>query len=130
MLSALNEWSTRCASTLADLERQIARIKSDALARHKEEIEWAAHVERLVDGKKSQEEKAKETIGSGFMGNVGKKLGLGSGAAMKRGSASQIDGDEDVDMDIDGEDDDDGDRKGSTRSAKAAKRNMFGMGGK
>ncbi|KUJ24149.1 uncharacterized protein LY89DRAFT_557297, partial [Mollisia scopiformis] len=35
MLVTLNEWSSRCVSTLADLERQIASIKAEAKRRHK-----------------------------------------------------------------------------------------------
>ena len=64
MLSTLNAWSLRCSSTLSDLERQIAAIKSEAARRHKDEAEWAKVVDRLTDagvGNKSFEEKKKES---------------------------------------------------------------------
>lgn len=109
MLSTLNEWSTRCVSTLADLEKQIASIKAAAQKRHKEETEWAAQVEKLIEGKEKEEVKEKSG-GSGIFAGLGRKLG--SGAASKRGA----DGQDDDDMDLD-EDDGEDDRRG-TRSAK------------
>jgi COP9 signalosome complex subunit 7 len=118
MLSTLNEWSTRCVSTLADLEKQITKIKAEALKRHKEETEWAAHVEKLMEGKdKDKEEKS----GSGFSG-MGRKLG--GGAASKRG----MDGEDEDNMELDDEDVDD---ERQTRSAKKNKalKNLAGSFG-
>jgi COP9 signalosome complex subunit 7 len=119
MLSTLNEWSSRCVSTLADLEKQIASIKAEALKRHKEEVEWAAHVEKLVEGKGESKEKEKEEKSVGVFGGLGRKLG--GGAASKRGSGG-LDGEDDDDMDLD-ENDGDDERRGS-RSAK--KNRAFG----
>lgn len=119
MLSTLNEWSTRCVSTLADLEKQIASIKADALKRHREERDWAAHVEKLIEGK---EEKEKGGEGKGGMfGGLGRRLGAANSAA-KRGNAG-LDGDDDDDMDLD-EDDDDGER----RASRSSKKRGFGLG--
>jgi COP9 signalosome complex subunit 7 len=113
MLSTLNEWSARCVSTLADLEKQIASIKAEALKRHKETVEWAAHVEKLIEGKGDSKEKEEKSGGGGVFGGLGRKLG--GGAASKRGSGG-LDGEDDDNMDLDEEDADD-ERRGS-RSAK------------
>mgnify|MGYP003640816381 CR=1 FL=1 len=118
MLNTLNEWSTRCVSTLADLEKQIAGIKAEALKRHREEAEWNAQVEKLLEVKGENEEKS-EKKGGVFHG-VGKKLGFG--AAAKRGSGG-LGGDDADDMDIDDEDDD-----GGKRETRSAKKRGFGLG--
>ena len=119
MLRTLNEWSERCVSTLEDLEKQIATVKSDALKRHRDEQEWAAHVEKLVEGKSSDSSKNEQ---GGILSGFGRRLG--AGAASKRGIQG-MDGDDDDDMDVDDDDDDAGDRRGS-RSAK--KRGFGGLG--
>jgi len=118
MLSTLNEWSSRCVSTLADLEKQIAQVKADALRRHREEQEWAAQVEKLVEGKTG--DKAKVDDNGSFFGSVGKKLGAGS--ASKRG----MDGEDLDDMDLDEDDVDSGERRGS----RSKKRGLLGGFGK
>lgn len=114
MLNTLNDWSSRCVSTLADLERQIATVKADAMKRHKEEQEWTLQVEKLIDGKAGK----KEEEGSGFFSNVGRKLG--GGGTSKR---EMEDGD---DMDLDDEDGDSGERRGS----RSKKRGLLGGFGK
>jgi len=113
MLATLNEWSSRCVSTLADLEAQIASVKADALRRHKEEQEWSEHVEKLVDGK-IKEEKGKG-MDESFFSSVGRKLGGTSKRAPE--------GDSGDDMDIDDEDEG-GDRRG----ARSKKRGLLGFG--
>lgn len=124
MLVTLNEWSNRCVSTLADLERQIASIKAEAKRRHKEEEEWAAHVEKLVETKgdskgKEKEKESEEKSGSGgLMSRLGK---LGAGVASKRGSGN-LDGEDDEAMEVD-DDDEDGERRGS----RSAKKRGFGL---
>lgn len=112
MLNTLNEWSSRCVSTLADLERQITGIKAEALKRHKEEAEWAAQVEKLTEIKGENKGGKEEDKGGLFQG-VGRKLGLG--AAAKRGSGG-MEGNGGDDMDVDEEDEEAG--KKSTRSSK------------
>jgi COP9 signalosome complex subunit 7 len=109
MITTLNEWSTRCVSTLADLEKQIAKIKAEALKRHKEETEWTAHVEKLMEDNKNKD---KEEKSGGVFGGVGRKLGMG--AASKRG----MDGEDEDNMEVD---DEDGDDERQTRSAKKNK---------
>jgi COP9 signalosome complex subunit 7 len=84
MLSTLNEWSVRCVSTLADLEKQIASIKAEAVKRHKDETEWAAQVEKLLDTKHTKEQSEEPSKGGHKLGGLGKLLS--SGAAAKRGS--------------------------------------------
>ena len=119
MLTTLNEWSTRCVSTLADLEKQIAKIKAEAHKRHKEETEWTAHVEKLMDDNKNKE---KEEKSGGIFAGVGRKLGMG--AASKRG----MDGENEDNMELD---DEDGDDERQTRSAKKNKafKNLAGSFG-
>lgn len=124
MLVTLNEWSARCVSTLADLEKQIAGIKAEARRRRKEEEEWAAHVEKLVDsnakgdGKGKEKEKEKEEKeGGGFLSKIGK---LGAGAASKRGSGG-FDEDPDEAMEIDEEEED-----VEKRSLRSSKKRGFG----
>jgi COP9 signalosome complex subunit 7 len=95
MLSTLQEWSSRCVSTLADLEKQIASVKAEAVRRQREDKEWAAHVEKLMDtaksshGKESNEEN--KSVGKGAFGGIGRMLG--AGAASKRGSGG-LDGEQ------------------------------------
>lgn len=122
MLNTLNEWSTRCVTTLADLERQIAGIKATARQRAKEEEEWAAHVEKLVEAKgtdtksdKGKEAEDKSSGGGGLFAGLGRKLG--AGAASKRGSGDR-DEEEDEAMDVD-----DSDEKGKPN----AKKRGFGL---
>ena len=122
MLTTLNLWSSRCVSTLADLEKQIASIKADAQKRFKEEQEWAAHVEKVVEGKDKEKEGGKEEKGAAGGGMFGFGRRLGGGAASKRGP----EGDEGDDMDLDDEDDESGERRGGLRSAK--KRGLASLG--
>jgi COP9 signalosome complex subunit 7 len=121
MLTTLNLWSSRCVSTLADLEKQIASIKADAQKRFKEEQEWAAHVEKLVEGKDKEKEGGKEEKGASGGGMFGFGRRLGGGAASKRGP-EEGEGD---DMDLDDEDEE-GERRGGLRSAK--KRGLASLG--
>ncbi|PBP19080.1 PCI domain-containing protein [Diplocarpon rosae] len=122
MLNTLNEWSARCVSTLADLEKQITSIKAEALKRHKEEVEWKSQVEKLTETKleaKEKLEKAEEK--NSIFGGVGKKLG---GALMKRSNGG-LGGNRADDMDVD-EENEDGEKR-ETRSSK--KRGIMGLGG-
>ncbi|KAG4431860.1 hypothetical protein IFR05_012656 [Cadophora sp. M221] len=121
MLSTLNEWSTRCVSTLADIEKQIAGIKAEAVKRHREEVEWNAQVEKLMETKGDGNEGEKNEKKGGVFSGVGKKLGFG--AAAKRGSGN-LGGDGDADdMDIDDDDD-----EGSKRDGRSSKKRGFGLG--
>jgi len=81
MLLTLSSWSSRCSTSLSDLEAQITQIKTEAKRRQKEETEWNKEVEKLVasgdatagggKGAKSDESGG----GGGFFGGIGKKLG-------------------------------------------------------
>lgn len=114
MISTLNEWSSRCVSTLADLEKLIAHAKADALKRHRDEEEWAAIVEELADAKSSEKAKSgNEVFGQG-------SRSLPSKSAPKRGN----DGDDEDDMDVDEDDEEIGERRGSRSSKKRGFSNL------
>ena len=114
MLNTLDEWSSRCTTTLADLEQQIARVKAEALRRHREEAEWTAQVEKLVE----KAEKAKKDDGEGGQwGHTGRRLG--AGAAMKRGNGMMGSGaDYEDDMDVDDEDEDYDEKRASGKKKR------------
>lgn len=86
------------------------------MKRHKEEAEWAAQVEKLIEGKGQAVKK--EVAGEpGFFETVGRKLG----GAGKRG----MDGEEGDDMELDEEEADFGEKRGS-RSKKRGLLSGFG----
>ncbi|KAG0651987.1 COP9 signalosome complex subunit 7a [Hyphodiscus hymeniophilus] len=96
MLSTLSAWSSRCTSTLSNLERQIASIKAEATKRHREEAEWNAHVEKLMEGK--GEKPPGDGEGRWGLGKRGGKKANGGGVTIGG------DGWEDDDMDVDDDD--------------------------
>lgn len=51
MIKALDEWSSRCSSTLMDLEKYISRYKTEAFVRQKHKFALATEIEALVEGK-------------------------------------------------------------------------------
>ncbi|RKF57699.1 COP9 signalosome complex subunit 7a [Erysiphe neolycopersici] len=51
MIKALDEWSSRCSSTLTDLEKYISRFKTEAFKRQRYKFALATEVEELVEGK-------------------------------------------------------------------------------
>ncbi|KAG9237366.1 hypothetical protein BJ875DRAFT_160691 [Amylocarpus encephaloides] len=118
MLSTLDTWSARCSSTLADLEAQMAALKTEAARRHKAEQEWSAEVEVLLE-KAGKDAEKNQGGGLGF-GNLPSSQGMGVGMM------GANDTDED-DMDID-DDEEDTSNQRSTRSAK--KRGFGTLGGK
>lgn len=105
LMDTLQEWSGRCSTTLSSLEKQIAMIKTEALRRHKEELEWNNYVEDMVkkegEGIKGQrkESTSGKKLGSGRPGQNSKRgfMGLGGGNRDRHDN-----GDVDVDMDDDG----------------------------
>lgn len=128
MLNTLSAWSSRCVSTLQDLESQILRIKAEALQRHKEEAEWEAHVEELIKDKSAEKGKRED---SGMGSNIGLSVGrrLGQGVAMKRGNGAMggFGSDEDIDMEADEEDDEEGGgRRGSNKKTRGFGKMSFG----
>ena len=104
MLATLSAWSSRCTSTLGDLERQIASIRAEAARRNREEQEWNAHVEKLLESKVSEGAKTEDAgrFGLGKRG-AGKRMGNGSGGSGGGGGLTG-DGWEEDDMDVDYED--------------------------
>lgn len=122
MLSTLNEWSSRCVSTLAELEKQIATVRAEALKRHRDEQEWAATVEKLAEGKSSDKNQSQSSGSDALYAQLNRKLG--AGAASKRGNGG-MDGQDNDDMDLDEEDEDNSNRR-ELRSAK--KRGFSNLG--
>jgi COP9 signalosome complex subunit 7 len=109
LIMTLHEWSSRCSSTLSDLEEQITSIKSDSVRRKREEKEWAAKVDKLIDGEKESK------------GPASKK---GEGA-VKRGFFGGNDADE-GDMDLDSDDTEVDEKRGAAGLKK--KRGLGGVG--
>ncbi|KAI1464157.1 uncharacterized protein F4812DRAFT_443635 [Daldinia caldariorum] len=138
LLAALHAWSDHCASTLADLEDQVARIKAEAKRRHDEKTAWEAREAKLVEdhGKLDLVLPANQGAGSGGAGggegthsrNQGRYLDSaiarlrGSQRNGKRGSGS-LDAAQDSDeaMDLDEEEPDDGEIFGAGASGAARK---------
>lgn len=81
-LAALQSWSGRCTSTLADLSAQIAAIRHAAAQRHAEKAGWEAAQAALVDNYKAQE--AMAAAGSGGLGGAGGAGGSTHGRAQNR----------------------------------------------
>lgn len=113
LIATLHQWSGRCTTTLSSLEKQISTIKSDAARRRKEQKEWDAKVEKLVDGPTANNEKEKK-------GAQGKK---GEGA-VKRGFFGGTDAEE-GDMDVDSDDDEIDEKRGTVGLKK--KRGLGGV---
>lgn len=125
MLSTLSAWTDRCASTLQDLEAQIAGIKAAAAQRHREEREWSAQVDKLVEGSGKEEKDEKEKAVGGLFGGLARRLGSGErGGGSKRsfgGAVGALYDEDDLDgMDLDGDEDEIeiGVEKKGTRSSK------------
>jgi COP9 signalosome complex subunit 7 len=113
LITTLKDWSSRCTSTLSSLEKQIATIKADALRRHKEERDWDAYVDKMI-----------ETDGDPSRKDDGRKLRGGKRAEnMKRGLAG-VNVDE-GDMDVD-EIEDEGEERRGTVTRLLKKRGLGG----
>ncbi|KAJ5037376.1 uncharacterized protein L3040_007552 [Drepanopeziza brunnea f. sp. 'multigermtubi'] len=126
MLSTLNEWSARCVSTLADLEKQIASIKAEALKRHKEDAEWQTTLEKLLDGKLEEKKGQATSFDEGEKGvkgsifqTTGRKFG---GLTSKRGNGGLGGNGGDDSMDVDSDENEE-------KSSRASKKRGFGLGG-
>ncbi|TGO65433.1 hypothetical protein BCON_0002g00150 [Botryotinia convoluta] len=81
MLSTLSAWSARCTTTLSSLESQIASIKADAQRRHRDEQDWNAHVESLLEPTPPSENSTGPT---GIMGNIQSLTGRMTRSSGKR----------------------------------------------
>ncbi|KXH37122.1 PCI domain-containing protein [Colletotrichum simmondsii] len=134
MIAALRAWSSRCESTLGDLESQIAGIRDAAARRQREKAAQDARLAKLVEDVK------KDPEAGGAGGPGGRKLAVGhaqhggssSGERVggflghtsraqrynKRGSTSMMDNTEEIDdeaMDVDEEDDEQEKKRASRR---------------
>jgi COP9 signalosome complex subunit 7 len=109
LLTTLSNWSSRCSSTLLDLERQIASIKAAAAQRAKEEAEWNAHVEKLCE---NRDGKGADAEGGSRWAQLGKR---GGGANKRGGNGSGEQWEEGDGMDVDDEDEDGGEKRGKKR---------------
>jgi COP9 signalosome complex subunit 7 len=121
MLSTLSAWSNRCTTTLASLEAQIASIKAEALRRHRDEQEWNAHVEKLLETKQEVTGGNSAAGSTGFGSSFGKSL---RGTLMGKRNAFSEDSDEDME---DEEGDGDG-KTAQTGKERSSKKRGFGMG--
>jgi COP9 signalosome complex subunit 7 len=122
MLSTLSAWSSRCVSTLTELEKQIATVKADALKRHRDEQEWAITVEKLVGGKTLDKGQNQRQSSQGdIFSHLNRKLG--AGAASKRGNGG-LDRDDSDDMDVDDDDEESFEQRGLRSSKKRGFSNL------
>lgn len=119
MINTLQAWSSRCTNTLASLEAQIASIKAASLKRQKADAEWAAIVEKLVDGKSP--EGKKEAGKAAFESSTG---GTSFGAAASKRESDRISDQDDGDMDVDSTSPDD---EGERASKAARKKRSSGF---
>ncbi|KAI1119065.1 PCI domain-containing protein [Nemania sp. NC0429] len=124
MLSSLRLWSGRCASTLEDLEAQIAGIKAAAAARHNEQKAWAEQTARLAEAEKIAEQGG---VGGGngvhtqrHGAILNRALARMQGQRFgKRGSGSlEPSADDDEAMDLDDDELDDGEGGGGGNGGK------------
>ncbi|KAK1656680.1 PCI domain-containing protein [Colletotrichum godetiae] len=130
MIAALRAWSSRCESTLGDLESQIAGIRDAAARRQRDKAEQDARLAKLVeDVRKDPEAIAgpggrKLAVGHAQHGGSGERVGgfLGHTSRAqrynKRGSTSMMDNTEEIDdeaMDVDEEDDEQEKKRASRR---------------
>jgi COP9 signalosome complex subunit 7 len=130
LITTLKEWSYRCHSTLSTLESQIAKIRADAARRHKEEKEWNANVEKMVEKEGGAAVKdaagvavgkgGQKSGGSGTGRKGGEKRGFFGGGGGKSGDGGE------GEMDVDEEEEEGEDRRdGGARSLK--KRGLGGV---
>jgi COP9 signalosome complex subunit 7 len=131
LITTLKEWSYRCHSTLSALESQVAKIRADAARRHKEEKEWNANVEKLIEKEGGAAGKDMTGVAVGKGGQKGGGSGAGRKGGEKRGffgggsGGGKGDGGE-GEMDVDEEEEEGEDKRdGGARSLK--KRGLGGV---
>lgn len=119
--NTLKEWSERCASTLSDLEKQIALVKAEALERKKKESEWEDFYSGLLQKEAGQQklgQHKKDIAQRTAFGYKGKR-GLFQGQGHIRGMGMR---EEPVDVEMGDVDEDEG---RSTESGTRSKKKMF-----
>ncbi|KAK6069286.1 PCI domain-containing protein [Seiridium cupressi] len=113
MLANLQEWSSRCTSTLADLEAQIKAIRDTAAARHSEKKQWQEKTDSLVAAQAvDSDNKAKDGVHTRNQSNLISRAtaALRSGRGKRDrpgGSAGPAVDAEDDEMDVDDDEDTD-----------------------
>lgn len=95
MIKTLGTWSSRCASTLKDLDQHLVCIKAEALRRHRYESAWASEFDRLTSESTPKNEKELKNFNLLF----GNSLNPSDSSAGKRGgdALDQSDGAMDID---------------------------------
>ncbi|KAI9648120.1 hypothetical protein NHQ30_002752 [Ciborinia camelliae] len=95
MISTLSAWSARCTSTLSSLESQIASIKAEAQRRHRDEQEWNAHVESLLETQAPPETTGATTLQLGnpqtFTGRMTRSSGKRNASLEESASDEEMD---------------------------------------
>jgi COP9 signalosome complex subunit 7 len=143
MIAALQAWSSRCSTTLSDLESQIASIKATALRRAQEKQSRDEKLKRLIEeakdpnaplaalhemgiagsggsgsgqaqGQHSHNRKLAVGIGSGTAGVLGK----GGQRYGKRGASGLLEGDELDDEAMELDEEDEGEADGKKRASR------------
>ncbi|GAP92175.1 putative PCI domain-containing protein [Rosellinia necatrix] len=119
MLASLRLWSKRCASTLADLDAQVADIRAGAAQRHGGKKAWADQTIKLCEDEKTAEQGG---VGAHSQRNgafLNRALARMQGQRFgKRGSGSlETSADDDEAMDVDDDDLDDGEGGSGSNSA-------------
>ena len=107
LISALRTWSSRCDSTLSDLESQIALVRSEALRRHREKTAWETQQAKLLENEKdgANDNRNRGPVAGNLVNRAVSALERRYG---KRGSGSMEDtADDDEAMDVDDEEYDD-----------------------
>lgn len=101
IITTLSTWSARCTTTLADLDAQIASIRSVALKRARDEKDWVVQVERLLDGPNFKEKPEDSWHVKPASRGPSKRVNTGSGESdgdegVWDGEGMEIDDDDDV----------------------------------
>ncbi|KAI1138169.1 hypothetical protein F5Y05DRAFT_385342 [Hypoxylon sp. FL0543] len=129
MLKSLRSWSSRCSTTLADLESQISAVKAAAAARAAEKAAWDKTQAKLVEDQRKSEPSASGAHGRSqgrLVDAAVARLRGGNGVAhrsVKRGSGSLEPGqDSDEAMDLDEEEPDDGEASGGVGGSSMGKK--------
>ncbi|KAI0203694.1 PCI domain-containing protein [Astrocystis sublimbata] len=140
MLSALRVWSSRCSTTLEDLDQEVADIKAAAARRHSKKKAWAEQLAKLVEEEREIEllQKGPGHGGGGGMHGVRQGAILNRALARmqgqrfgKRGSGSLEAGPTDDEaMDVDEEYEDDGEASAAGGAAVGGGGSSTTAGGK
>ncbi|KAK7967517.1 COP9 signalosome complex subunit 7a [Apiospora aurea] len=103
MLASLQDWSSRCTTTLADLEAQIAAIKDTAAQKHSEKKAWTSKTEELIEDEKSSDKGAHGRQQTNMISRAvaGMRSGGRYGKRDRGGNSIEDEADDDEAMDLD-----------------------------